>query len=426
MTVDLNVMKTALTEHQSAVQKMIDEGKAANEAQTAALRKEIEDVKKALVSVEENIKSRQTQLFNDPKDVKKFSISKLVTGMALQKAGSYDPWSRADAGYEYEACKAYREQIAKTALAGDSANLGYLIPNQLSEELIKNVWADLPLKTMDVTFYDNLVGDFYINKEANKFSTYWLGENQAPAQSDMSIGQIKMSPKKIGAYAKFSRMLQQQTSGNADRVIMENLQNALADGMHDAFINGSGIAGQPRGIVNFASLNDRSSATNGQRLNASMLASDLWYLRSLNEIKDSSRLGALMNPLVLGFLMDERVQQFSGQGVGLGQMSLGIEALIDPAILERNLGLALRSTSQLTNDKTRGTSTTCSYAIIGDFSKICIGTWRDIELRVSDQIAMTTDEIVVVAFSCVDIACKRESALAIRKDCETNKDNFSY
>lgn len=424
---DLNVLKTQLEEHKAGIEKMLSEKSGTNEAITKQLKDDIETLRKSLASIDEQLKMQGSKFFNDKKDEAKFSISKFVRGIANAKAGVYEPWKAAGAEFEFDACKQYRDSVNKTALAGDSANLGYLIPNNVSDEIIKNVWANLALDQMGVTRYTNLIGDLYLPKEANKYSTYWIGENAAPTQSDISMSQIHMSPKKIGAYAKFSRMLQQQTSGNADRIIMDNLSSALADGMHDKFLNGSGNNAEPRGICNFASINDLSPQFgNGERLNTDKLSKAFWYLRSLNEIKDGAKLGAIMNPLVLGALLRERIQQFSGQGVGLGQPIASLEQLMMPEMLARTLGINLKDTTHLTATNTWGTSTTCAKTIIGDFSKIVLGSWRDLEIRASDQIAMTTDEIVVVAFACVDIACKRESALAIRKDCETDESKFTY
>lgn len=423
---DLNVLKTQLEEHKAGIEKMLSEKSGTNEAVTKQLKDDIETLRKSLASIDEQLKMQGSKFFNDKKDEQKFSISRFVKGIINAKAGVHEPWKNAGAEFEYDAHRQYRDTV-KTALAGDSANLGYLIPNNVSDEIIKNVWASLALNTMGATNLTNLIGDFYLPKEANKYSTYWLGENAAPTQSDISMGQIHMSPKKIGAYAKFSRMLQQQTSGNADRIIMDNLSSAIADGIHDKFLNGTGNNAEPRGICNFASINDRSEQFgNGRRLNSEMIAEDYYYLLSLNELKENSKFGVLMNALVMGGIMRERVQQFSGQSVGLGQPVMGLEQLMNVKMIENALGIFMRQTSHLVGTGTWGTSTSCAKTIMGDFSKIVMGTWRDVEIRASDIIDMKTDEIAVVAFACVDIACKRETALTIRKDCETDKSKWTY
>ena len=71
----------------------------------------------------------------------------------------------------------------------------------------------------------------------------------AVTESTGTIGTISMSPKTVGAYSKFSRLMELQSTPDIEQLIRTDFVALLADAIDTAAINGSGSSSQPTGIL---------------------------------------------------------------------------------------------------------------------------------------------------------------------------------
>ena len=93
-------------------------------------------------------------------------------------------------------------------------------------------------------------GNIIIPRISKKIVTYWVnGEGGSLTQSDPEISQVTLSPKTGGALTKFSRLLAKQ--GNvADALLQQHMLSIVGGLVDSAAIAGTGLNGQPKGIVN--------------------------------------------------------------------------------------------------------------------------------------------------------------------------------
>ena len=71
----------------------------------------------------------------------------------------------------------------------------------------------LAVAELGATMLTGLVGDVSIPKRTGTATAYWFGADNADAvtESTGTIGTISMSPKTVGAYSKFSRLMELQS-----------------------------------------------------------------------------------------------------------------------------------------------------------------------------------------------------------------------
>lgn len=78
----------------------------------------------------------------------------------------------------------------------------------------------------------------------------WLSTESTPiTESQPTAGSIALEPKTVGAYTEISHQLTRQTSPAADALILSDLGTVVATAVDAAVIAGTGLSGQPRGII---------------------------------------------------------------------------------------------------------------------------------------------------------------------------------
>ena len=80
--------------------------------------------------------------------------------------------------YPEEVLEEYGKVRAQTA--GDGTEGGYLIPPEVSNEIIDLTIANMPLMSMGITELRGLRGDLPVPKLTGRPTGYWVGENEKP------------------------------------------------------------------------------------------------------------------------------------------------------------------------------------------------------------------------------------------------------
>ena len=123
----------------------------------------------------------------------------------------------------------------------------------------------LAVAELGATMLTGLVGDVSIPKRTGMATAYWFGADNADVVSESTgtIGTISMSPKTVGAYSKFSRLMELQSTPDIEQLIRADFVALLADAIDTAAINGSGSSSQPLGILNTSGIGLVAGGTNG-------------------------------------------------------------------------------------------------------------------------------------------------------------------
>jgi len=432
---DYEELKKLLTEHKSkieeAIKTRINEQSTQANKEIAQLKVELEKTKKQTQDLDNNIKemnSMHVPGLSDETKKQKFSWQAFAGAALAQSSGMNEEKAWANAGYEREILSQYAA-TQKDHIAGDGTQGGYLIPEEVSSEIIGMVIAKMPIMEMGPTKITGLHGDLPIPKQTSRNIGYWVGETEPPTESTGAFAEFTLRAKKAGALTKYSKRLVSQTRGTAENIIKENLTDSLALTIDRAYLSGPGSDSQPKGILNQTGTTVTPNlATNGARFRADKAASMIQALDVADELVQGGNFGFIMRPEVIGGMRRERIPQFTGQPIGQGMPLSMVDVLMSNEQLEQKIGYKIRTTTLLSNAVTKGTSSTSSHVIFGNWKQFFIGFWRNLEIRVSDQAsdasgnsAFLKDQFYMVAFQEVDCNVGRATAFTIVDDAETNE-----
>jgi len=429
---------------ETSVKEIIGSGASDAKEKTKGLTEEITAVKDLVGNLEKQIKAKQLlKIPGAEKDVKKFDLGKYVLAQLRNHPkfnGSGDVWERAE--IEKELCKAAGEQrqlankelgmiVAKSNIADDGSDGGFLIPEEVTNEIIDLAIAKMPIMNMGTTILRGLVGDLPVPKLTGRPTSFFVGENEAPAKSKATFGELTLRPKKVAGFVKISNRLIHQTRGVADTVIRQSLTDSVALQMHLGLVRGTGSDKQPLGIFNASGFtsNNISLGVNGRRFRIDDAAAMDTALDVADELIDSpDSFGYLLRPEVLGGMKRERVKQFSSQAEGDGQPILMTNPLLSNKVLEDIIGYKIRTTTQILNNEVLGTSTASSTAIFGNWKHFWVGMWRDFAIKVSDVAgdgstgsAFLDDQLYVLGMQEFDSRAMRATAFTTVAGAETDE-----
>ena len=418
------------------------DGKASAET-VEALKGEFADLQKTINSVQEQVKNVQSKTVPGLKEELKknpFSFTCAVRAMhAMAKGASFgNPVSEdkawGSAGHELEIIKAYSTLrnkevgVTKSNYSDDGSAGGYLIPPEVTNEVIDMVIANMPIMQLGPTVIKGLQGELPIPKKTTRSTSYWVGENTKPDASEVAYGETTLRPKKAAAFSKQSNRLIYQSRGVSDKIIKQDIAESIALLLEAGYINGSGSDKQPLGILNGTGFTSSGVALAGNRFRIDDAAKMISALDVADEYKPGGAYGLLVRPEVLWGMKRERVTQFSGQTAGQGAPIMAMNLLMTNEVLSQQLGIKIASTTLLPKDA----GATTSKALFANWKHFYIGMWRDFVMKVSDVAgdgstgsAFLQDQLYIVAFQEVDCAVMRPAAFTTASGCDTNEDNWA-
>jgi HK97 family phage major capsid protein len=313
---------------------------------------------------------------------------------------------------------------------------GFLVPPEVYQgEIIEPVYAMTPILNMPCMKLTGLRGDIPIPVDSQHLTAYWVGETTKPTKSDGKWTLEWLRPKKAGVFSKVSNRLLAFSNYDIGAEINKKMTRDMSVLLSAALTNGLGSDYQPRGLLADIAKMTASTAlgTNGARFSVT----DLLYLKmalaGVNELRDTPTYGALMHPNAYFGMLTERVPTAtSGMSTKNGMpLQVGTFGLLDPDVIQKASKFQIGHTTQIAGTNTKGTSTTCSTVVAGDFSKFCWATFRDPIFRVSDVAgdgstgsAFLDDQIYLVMFLECDARLLRAAAFAYVNDAETKPANW--
>jgi len=124
----------------------------------------------------------------------------------------------------------------------------------LGGSLIDALRNALVLRQAGASFMSDLVGIVQIPRVTGKHQWYWVGEGLAPTESNLTVGQVELSPKTIGAWQEFTRQLLAQTSLDIELLVRNDIAMMLAEGLDYTALHGDSAvnANSPDGLTKIA------------------------------------------------------------------------------------------------------------------------------------------------------------------------------
>lgn len=311
-------------------------------------------------------------------------------GKALRASITGD-WK--DAGLELEASRA----VAK-ALGQESR--GFYVPHDILKrdvtvggtgtnivatdtlagsfiDMLRNKSALMGLGARTLT---GLAGNVSIPKQTGGASAYWVDEAGNTTASDMTLSNIGLSPKTVSAKTGYSRQMLLQGNPSVDALVMSDLAMALSLEIDRAGVAGTGLSGQPTGILNTTGIGAVDTSTGMSYAKAVEFET---AIKSQNA--DLSTLSYLTNASSAGLLKTrEKVSGYPQYLLENGAMN----------------GYGVAVSNQIADDT----------VLFGDFSQLIIALWGGLDI-ITDRDA-TNGSYIISGFQSVDFGVRHAESFS--------------
>ena len=331
-------------------------------------------------------------------EAKRFSIVRAVNALLS------NDWAKA--GLERDASEAFASRAAAAGIQRQQGN-SFFLPvevqrrdltvasatgggNTVATELRPQDFIELLrnatlLKAMGARTLGGLVGNADITKQTGAGTAYWLAtEATAITESNQTVGLLQLRPKVLGAYTELSRLLLQQSTPDADMMVMEDLAKVLGLALDAAGINVGG-SGAPVGILGTASI----GAFTGTSLALPALLDAQVDVAGANALTPNC--AYLTTPTVASLLAQR--QRFTSTDTPLWTGN----------ILEGNvLGFRAFATNQMP----------AATAIFGDFSQVIFAEWGALEIAANPYANFPAGISGIRAFLTADVGVRIAGAFS--------------
>lgn len=375
----------------------IKEGTDANSTQMTDMLGRLDDVEAKLKNGD-----RGVSLPGLEDQVKEFSFQRAILGAAT------GDWSQA--GFEKEV---FDETKKRTLIQGSDPAGGYLVPNQILADFIDLLRSKTVVKEMGATVMSGLIGSpVEIMRQTSGSTAYWVAENTDITASEQTFGELTMAPKQLSAMTKMSNRLLRMSNPSVEGLVRNDLAKVLARALDLSALRGTGSASEPLGIANTAGINTHELATNGQTPTVDDLYDTLLLLEEDDVELDGA--GWVFTPRTWNSLRKLK----DGQSNYLLQNNTQGWITDTPAtnaVMGTLLGMPFRTTTQIPNNLTVGTSDVCSEMYFGNWSEVMVGEWFGLQFAASQETsdAFSKNSTWVRLIQEVDVAVRQPLALCL-------------
>src|SRR6516165_9314784 len=237
----------------------------------------------------------------------------------------------------------------------------------------------------------------------------WLPEIGPGADADQNFDYFTATPKRIQASTVLGRQLVYQSSPDIEAFIANDLANAIAVAVDSAALNGTGVAPQPLGILNYPANPAFSYVYSSRSTNVTFGGPATWANVLLFE--KNVELGNVTNDGTFGYATDvlcrDKWQQQT-KTPGATQYPVYLwENMGDPAdTFGRVNGRRAVSSTQIQGSK----------VIFGKWSEMLICSWLGLDVHVDPFSLATTGEIRVQVSLLADIQFRYALAFCCSSD----------
>lgn len=339
-----------------------------------------------------------------PNDVRRYSVTRAI------KACVEKSWPRV-APFEAEVSEAMARKLGRTAsgehtffipldvqwaaaaqrdlVVGTSSAGGFLVGTNTQSfiEVLRNRSVVIRL---GATMMPGLVGSVSIPKQLTPSTANWFASEAGTAtESNLTFGQLPLSPKTVGGYVEISRQLLLQSTPNAEGIVNTDLARVLGLALDTAALVGPGTAGQPSGIAATSGVGTANPAAGTNVGYADMIKFQTTVAAS-NAMMPG--FGYVTTPTIAGILMGKPRFTNSDTPIWGGNILDGMV-----------VGAPAMSTLQVSSGTMFG----------GDFSNVVIGEWGVLEIEANPYAQFQSGIVGVRALYSVDVGIRYGAAFAI-------------
>ncbi len=247
-------------------------------------------------------------------------------------------------------------------------------------------------------------------KDLSTITAYWAAEHQTVSQSDIAQRPVSLSLKELVAEVRVSRRKLRASAPDFEKWLRNEIVKKMRLRLDRSFLLGIGAkpnetghsGAEPLGLVNVPGINSISLGTNGKYPEFGDLGKFSKALKADNvEVTDT------WGWMTHGSLVED-INDLTDVG-GNPFMRENWAGRERPTWR----GYAYYDTNQLPTNLTAGTSSDCTYLILGDWQYAVVGMGQDVEIGVSDQVYFRERDVLIQAVALVDFGVWYPEAFAV-------------
>lgn len=347
---------------------------------------------------------QQESIGMKPEEVKRFSLMRAVNALA----NPHDRKAQEAAAFEFECSRAAADQYGRSSQ-------GIMLPADVLQSWTRDLSAgtDADMHGEDyrggdfidvlrnessvmqagATILNGLSGDVRIPKKATASSSTWVTEGAAVSESEMTVSNVAMTPRHLGAFTDITRQLLQQSSLSVEALVRDDLAQAIALAIDLGALMGDGSAGQPTGINSTAGINSVVLSDNGVATN----------IPSFAEIVEMESAVAQANALRgnLAYIMNSSMR---GSLKTTEKASNTAQFVVEPG------GTVNGYTNIVSNQVTTGD------AFFGNFADLLVGFWSGLDILVDPYAGATAGNVRIIAMQTCDVAVRHAESFCVARD----------
>lgn len=266
---------------------------------------------------------------------------------------------------------------------GDPTYGGFIVAqNYRGDMFVEALRAQSIAMQAGVRTLPGLVGNVTIPVQTGSATFSWIGEAGSATDSNITFGQITLSPRTIAGAVPMTRLLLAQSTPAVETLVRSDLVTGAALALDLAIFEGGGHSGVPLGITNHASINTTSISTDGSPTWAELVSYE-------SEIAADNALGGRLayvtTPAVVGHLKTTSKDTGSGRFIMEGGTANGYPVYTS-------------------------TQLTANSMIFGDWSQILVGMWGVLDIQADQATLAASGGLVLRAFHDVDVGIRHAVA----------------
>jgi HK97 family phage major capsid protein len=239
----------------------------------------------------------------------------------------------------------------------------------------------------------------------------WVAEDGAIQEINSTFGILNLRPKTAGAFMRVTQRMMLQTELAIESYMRSRLQIAMALGIDNAVLRGTGTSNQPRGILNAPGVGSVALGTDGGLPTWDALVNAEALLGENN----ADQLGGsplwMVNSKTRGRLRRTLQNNISGASYLWEQGGVGGDGAL--------LGYQALNTNQLPSNLVKGSSgATLSALIFGYWNQVYMGQWGVVDLMANPygDDDFTKGALKIRIMSTIDVLVARPSAFVTMTD----------
>jgi HK97 family phage major capsid protein len=143
----------------------------------------------------------------------------------------------------------FRNNQTRALFSNVYAGAGALVGTELLPSLIELLRNQMYVVQLGARSLSGLRGNVAIPRQTGGATASWLAEDSTITATQQTVGQLNLTPHALKAATAFTEQLVMQSSIDIENFVRQDLMAITAIERDRAAINGSGVQGEPSGII---------------------------------------------------------------------------------------------------------------------------------------------------------------------------------